>query len=360
MNHIKVCVTGASGLVGLHLVKLLLDRQHQVVCCVRKTSNRDALLSLINSKPGLARIVTVDISQPNNLAELMADCDATVHTAASIEIHGRTEEMRKVNVDGTRSVLDAAIAAGVKHFIHISSLSVITGEEDKYAVSEGAHLAYCREAYANSKIDAEKIVMNECNRGRIEVTSLRPGFIYGPNERSWMPRLVKAIKSGTAMLVGNGEKQTNVIFVENLCYAIELAMLNDNAYGQVYNLTDGQVVTKRELLDTVCDELHLPRVRLRIPVFLARLLVESATFLAPMAPTYLTGLLNQFSRPAFRLFAINQGFDISKAERELNYVHRIPFAEGMAKSLRPWKEVPSRPVKDSSFTPSEEYGISTS
>src|SRR5262249_30444403 len=156
-----------------------------------------------------------------------------------------------------------------------SSLSVITGEEDQYGVTEEEELKYCRESYANSKIDAEKLVMKQRFGNRIAVTALRPGFIYGPNERTWMPRLIKAIKTGSAVLVGDGHKQTNVIYVGNLLRAIELAMLNPTAYGEIYNLTDGEVVTKKDLFDAVCDGLGVPHIKRRISPTTARLLVET-------------------------------------------------------------------------------------
>ncbi|MFX4439393.1 SDR family oxidoreductase, partial [Acinetobacter baumannii] len=83
-----------------------------------------------------------------------------VHAAATIDANGQGKELRKVNVEGTQHVLNAAKMCGVKHFIHISSLSVITGEEDQFKVTEEEPLRRCREPYANSKIDAEEIVMN--------------------------------------------------------------------------------------------------------------------------------------------------------------------------------------------------------
>jgi nucleoside-diphosphate-sugar epimerase len=337
MGERKVFVTGASGMVGYHLVQFLLERDYSVVGCVRQTSKKERLLELMRANPGRFELVIAALNQKAKLAEFMSGCDIVVHTAASIQAIGGERDLYQVNVGGTGSALSAAITTGVKHFIHISSLSVITGEEDRYAVTEEEPLKYCREPYANSKIDAERIVLAESSKHRIAVTALRPGFIYGPNERTWMPQLINALRSRTAMLVGNEKKETNVIYVGNLCRAIELAMLNPMAFGQVYNLTDGQLVTKRALFDTMCDHLGIARVKLVIPTPVARLLVESVSSVGPFAPAFLKGALSRYSRAAFRLVAINQGFDISKAERELNYTQRISFAEGMARTIVRWK-----------------------
>ncbi len=338
LKNKRVFVTGASGLVGLNFIEsLIADHGSRAVAAVRSTTNTAPLHEIASRFEGRLEIVQAPLEDELSLYQGMRGCDAVVHAAATIDPNGNGKNLRAVNVEGTQNALNAAIKAGVKHFVHISSLAVITGEEDKYNVTEAEPLRHCREAYANSKIDAELIVMQEQGKGRIEVTSLRPGFIYGPHEQAWMPRLMQALKNGRALVVGGGIKQTNVIYVKNLSRAISLALLNSVAYGQVYNLTDGQLVTKKQLFDTVADELGLPRARIHISVGFAKFICELSSFAAPWAPPFVEPLLSRYSRPAFRLAAINQGFDISKAERELGYTERIDFSVGMSETLRAWK-----------------------
>jgi 2-alkyl-3-oxoalkanoate reductase len=344
MSKTGVFITGATGCVGSFLAKYLLKKDYRVTACVRPSSKLDRLERFLESGGKLVRAELKDVT---GLVAAMKDSDVIVHAAASIQPLGKQEYLNEVNVEGTRSVIEAAKKAGARHFIHISSLSVITGENDRYGVTEEEQPKYCREAYANSKIDAEKVAMHEAAKGEIAVTSLRPGFIYGPNEHTWLPRLIIAFAAETAMFVGDGKKETNVIYVENLCRAIELAMLNPKAFGQIYNLTDGEVVSKRKLFDTICDALNLPRVKTTISPLMARMLLEAANFLAPISPGPIRDRLSKYSLPAFRLVAINQGFDISKAERELNYRDRIPFVEGMTKTLEDW---PHQTAKTSAST----------
>ena len=336
-KNAKVFVTGASGLVGLQLIKLLNDSHIPIVAAVRATTKIGPLLDEVARSSGRLKIVTTELSDEGGLSTAMSGCDVVVHAAATIDPNGQGKELRKVNVDGTRHVLNAAIHCGVKHFIHISSLSVITGEDDQFKVTEDEPLRRCREPYANSKIDAEEIVMAQVNGGTINVTALRPGFIYGPNEQAWMPRLIDALKKRRALIIGDGSKETNVIYVENLCRAIRLAMLNPVAYGQVYNLTDGERITKKELFDAIADGSGVPRASIHVSESIAKLLCEISSTLAPHAPPIMQSLLARYSRPAYRLAAVNQGFDIAKAERELKYVQRIPFREGMSRTLSAWK-----------------------
>jgi 2-alkyl-3-oxoalkanoate reductase len=332
----NVFVTGASGLVGLNLVKYLCARGISTTALVRTTSRLDKLQSVCKDHPDRIKVVTGKLLETEALIETMRDHDVVVHAAALIAPYAESAKLDYVNVGGTRSAMQAAIAAGVTQFVHMSSLSVITGERDRYGTKEDEPLRYCKEAYANSKISAEKLVTSGEFDELINITVLRPGFIYGPNERAWLTRLINTLREGKGLLVARGAKETCVIYVENVCRAIESCLLNPVSYGQVYNLTDGQGITKKQLFDTICDGLGLPRVTTSIPVSVARLLVEAASISATVAPSRIRRRLEKFSRPAYRLAAVNQGFDISKAERELGYINRIPFSEGMQKTLAHW------------------------
>jgi nucleoside-diphosphate-sugar epimerase len=148
-----------------------------------------------------------------------------------------------------------------------------------------------------------------------------------------MPRLINSIKEGRAMLVDHGVRETNVIFVENLSKAIHAAILNEKAYGQVYNLTDGEKITKKELFDAIALGLGLPPVKKVVPRAVAQCVCELVSRVAPLLGEDSQRKLSRFSRAAFRLAAVNQGFSIKKAEQDLGYVDRVPFKAGMSKTL---------------------------
>ncbi|MBX9878953.1 MAG: SDR family NAD(P)-dependent oxidoreductase [Candidatus Obscuribacterales bacterium] len=329
MDKTTVLVTGATGLVGFNAVKHLLSKGFMVKALTRSSSNVADLKSL--GTTGQLTIVQADLDDKAQLVNCMKGVDVVVHAAGFVDPLGKRADIYKVNVEGTGNILAAAEEAGVKQLIHISSLSVITGQGDQYGLSEKAELKYCGEAYADSKVDAEKLVTSQ--NGTINVTVLRPGFIYGPKEKAWMPRLINSIAQGKAMLIDGGQKETNVIYVGNLSQAIELAILNEQSFGQVYNLTDGERVSKKQLFDAIADGLQLPRVTRVIPSAVARTACEVVSTIAPLLPLSARKGLSRYSRAAFRLAGVNQGFDISKAERELNYTNRVPFSEAMKLTL---------------------------
>lgn len=333
MTNPKVAVTGATGLVGGHLVQFLADHDYDVIAIGRSKEK----LSQFNSPRIEVRIA--DIEDQEAVSKAISGAEVVVHSAATVDPYGSRESIFATNVGGTKKLLEAAKAQNVKHFLYVSSLSVITGQGDLYNVDESEPLKPCGESYADSKVEAERLVMaeKESPQSPIKVTSLRPGFIYGPGERAWMPRLINSIATGKAMLIDGGKKETNVIYVENLSRAIMSAILNEKAYGQVYNLTDGQKISKKELFDAIADNLNLPRVKKVVPGVAAKLFCEVVSTVAPMMGTDTQRKLARFSRAAFRLAGVNQGFSIAKAERELNYVDRVPFQTGISKTLVTFK-----------------------
>lgn len=332
----KIFVTGATGLVGLHVVAHLSQKGMVVIAGVRPSSNVESLKSAIGPALTLGMAELLDTEA---LSKAMAGCDVVVHCAGAVDPHARKEDINSTNVGGTKSALQAAVKAGAKQFIHISSLSVITGQKDQYDVDETAELRYCGEAYADSKVDAEKAVLKASG---IETTILRPGFIYGPGERAWMPRLIGNLSAGKVVLIDGGTRQTNVIYVGNLALAVELSILNPKAFGQTFNLTDGNTPTKKELFDCISAGLSLPPVTKKVPRAVVKTVCDIVSVVAPMLPAGKRQGLSRFSRAAFRLAAVNQGFSIAKAERELGYVNRVAFNTAMTETLKHFSTSPSQ------------------
>jgi nucleoside-diphosphate-sugar epimerase len=324
-SNISIAISGASGMVGSFLVNYL-QNDYEIKALVRQSSD---LKSISEAR---SQIWRVDFNDEAQLKHALDFVDVVIHAAGFVNPHASRQEIYAVNVDTTKRLLQASVAAGVKQFIHISSLSVLTGQEDQFNVDESAPTRYCGEAYADSKVDAEKLVEGYSNK--IATTILRPGFIYGPGERAWLSKLIASLQQGNVMLVDGGSKETNVIYVGNLAKAVKASILNDTAYGQAYNLTDGQNISKKMLFDTICSELKLPRVKKRVPGFLAKGMCETVSLFYPVLPARLQNKLGRFSRAAYRLVGVNQGFSIDKAVRDLNYAQRVDFKEAMSSTLK--------------------------
>jgi nucleoside-diphosphate-sugar epimerase len=340
---VTVAVTGANGLVGRAVVsRLVKTGKHTVVAIGRREAALEQLRNELKGDLVAAgrgseikmQIKECDINDQEKLSQALAGVAVVVHAAGAVDVDADRKAIFKVNVDGTDSVLAAAREQGLKQMIHISSLSVVTGQTDQFEVDESAPLITCGEPYADSKVEAEKHLAASMISGSVPITILRPGFIYGPGERSWMPRVIESIRLGRAVLVDGGQRQTNVIYVGNLAMAVESAILNPLAYGEIFNLTDGEKVSKKALFDEISEGLSLPLVQKSLKRETIKPVFDIISAFKPFLPKGMRPALARYSPGAFRLVAVNQGFTIRKAEQVLDYKNRISFKEGMALTLK--------------------------
>ncbi len=336
----RIAITGATGLVGRVLVRRLAAAGHEVVALARNENLLREQIAEYTAHRADALIDTAccDIADGAALAAVFASrssanpIDVVVHAAGFVSPTASRESIFSANVDGTQNCLQAAAQCGVRQFIFISSLSVITGQGDCFDLDEAAPYKPSGEAYGDSKIAAEKLVVAFAELP-MKTTVLRPGFIYGPGERAWLPRVIESVASGRAVLVDGGLRLTNVVYVENLAAAVLASLLNEAAYGQVFNITDPEKVTKKQLFNAIADGLGRPHIKKRVPRWLLSSLVEIVAAAGPALPTALRQKLAFLSRAAFRLTSVNQGFSTAKAERLLHYNNLIAFEVGMKRTM---------------------------
>jgi nucleoside-diphosphate-sugar epimerase len=167
---------------------------------------------------------------------------------------GPTGEYRRVNVEGTRTLLNAALQTGsLERWVQISSLGVYSGG-DHYGTDETtAPNADGIDGYTLTKVESEKLVCDYVVQRQLPAVVLRPGFIYGPRDRTVMPRLMGKLRDRKFAYLGNHDKLMNNTFVGNLCEAVWLAIRNDNVVGEVFNIRDPRAVTKKEFIYDLRD-----------------------------------------------------------------------------------------------------------
>jgi len=337
---LRIGITGATGLVGRDLVQYFVKAGFSVRALARKSLAQVSWASALGAEYPALQWLEVDINDKLGLSQAFKDLDVVVHAAGFVDPLAPRSEIFAVNFEGTKNCFVAANACAVKQFIHVSSLSVITGQGDQYNLDESAPLTLCGESYADSKVAAERYITAQ-SLDEIKWTVVRPGFIYGPGERSWLPRVIENIAQGKAVLVDGGARETNVVYVGNLTLAIKACLLNSSAFGQVFNITDGEKVTKKDLFDSIADGMNLPRVKKDLPRWILKPVFDTATMIAPLAGAQGRTKLAKFSPGAFRLVAVNQGFSVKKAERMLGYDDkngRKPFKESMVATLKTFKD----------------------
>lgn len=323
-------ITGATGFVGSHLADAAAARGFAVRALARPTADLTHLKSLD------AEIIPGDLSDPDAVRRAVQGADVVVHSAAKVGDWGPVEDYRAVNVEGLRHLLDAVKAAGtVKRVVIISSLGVYAARHH-YGTDEAEPLPDNHiDGYTQTKVEAEKLTLEYVRRDGLPVTILRPGFVYGPRDRTVLPRLVHRLKERSIVYIAKGRYALNTTYVTNIADAVFLAAENPKAVGEVFNLTDGEFVSKRQFFEAIADGLNLPRPRGSIPVFLARFLANwrERVFRRKNKPHP-----PRITQASLKFAGLNLDFSIAKARTVLGYSPKVGFAEGMAAALDWYKK----------------------
>ncbi|MFH1304564.1 MAG: NAD-dependent epimerase/dehydratase family protein [Planctomycetota bacterium] len=322
----KLLVTGGTGLVGSHVIQRAREAGIPTVAVVRSASQAKFL------KEQGAELVEADLSDKHSLDDALRGVTLVVHTAAKVGDWGSTEEYRKTNVVGLKNLLSALQEQClIKHLIHISSLGVYEAR-DHYGTdeTEPPHTAGI-DGYTLSKIEAEQILLQHA----VPYTILRPGFIYGPRDRTVLPRIMEKLKSGQFAYLGSPENLMNNTYVEHLVDAIFLAAASEAALGQIYNITDATLVSKREFISTIAKLAHYQVPKKVVPLPIARKLAQIMEGLWKLLGKQQAPILSQ---ARIKFLGLNLDFSTQKAQLELNYHPEISFQQAMTETIDWFRE----------------------
>ncbi len=321
-------ITGATGFVGSHVADRAKARGYAVRALARPTADLTHLKSLD------AEIIPGDVTDPAAVAKAVEGVDVIVHAAAKVGDWGPADEYRAVNVEGLRNLLEAVRGKPLKRFVHVSSLGVYAARHH-HGTDEGEPLPdHHIDGYTQSKVESEKLALEYVRKHNLPITVLRPGFVYGPRDRSVLPRLAERLKERSIIYIAGGRYALNTTYVGNIADACFLAAENDAAVGEVFNITDGEFVSKRQFFEAVADGLGLPRPKLSIPLWLAWRLAawRERVFRRRNKPHP-----PRITQATLKFAGLNLDFSIAKARTVLGYEPKVHFAEGMALALESFK-----------------------
>lgn len=321
-----ILVTGGTGLVGSHVASQAVARGLRVRCLVRSAAAAGFLKSLG------CELTEGDLDQPESLRRAAAGATVVVHCAAKVGDWGPTEDYRRVNVEGTRALLEACLAAGtLRRWVQISSLGVYEGR-DHYGTDEATAPSTAGiDGYTLTKVESELLVQQYVRERSLPAVVLRPGFIYGARDRTVLPRLLERLRSGKFAYLGSPDKLMNNTWVENLCSAVWLAVENDGVVGEVFNIRDPRAVTKREFIETVCESAGVRKPTKIVPLPVARLLAGLMERVWKLLGRSEAPLLNS---ARIKFLGLNLDYSIDKAVRVLGYRPAGDFRDAMPASVR--------------------------
>jgi len=263
----KVLITGASGFLGRHLTRRFLHAGHDVRAFIRYTSRAKPLEQL-----GVD-IVRGDLKDPASLARAVEGMEIVVHAAATMS--GTPQEFIAASAPGARALIAAAEKAGVSRFVHISSIAVLSmkpppgGEpirEDSPYETDPRLLSH----YTVSKLEAEKAVLEHSKQGNMAVVILRPGLLYGPGGKIFLPRTGYPFGKNLYVVIGSGRNPLPVCYVENCADAVLAAAENSDITRDIFNIVDDETITQNEYLRAVKEGVRPHMTIIHLPYILAR------------------------------------------------------------------------------------------
>ncbi|MEM7437036.1 MAG: NAD-dependent epimerase/dehydratase family protein [Myxococcota bacterium] len=327
----EVClVTGSAGFTGRHLVQALLDRG----CTVHGVDRADA-----STKHPDLRWFQGDVRDPGLLRRACTGVDTIFHTASLIETvtfapSRFADRVRAVNVEGTKALLEAAVRAGVKRFVHTSSVITAWGGGGTLGNDESIPYSDRQDLYSSTKVAQERLVLDADGVGGLLTCAIRPGGIYGPGERNLMVGpMVEALKQGIPVITfGDGKARIDYTYIDNVVdaqlRAAERLVEESPVRGQAYFITDGQPINTGAFSLKLVENMGLRAKNLRVPAPVARTLAAVGE-----------GVFRVFGRPkpvlsimTVKMCEVDSHFSIGKAKRDLGYEPLVDTNEGLRRT----------------------------
>lgn len=327
----KVVVTGATGFLGGALVeRLIAESDHEIVACGRRQGIGRALAERAPNVTFLAG----DLADRAHVLEALSGADRVFHCGALSSPWGPREAFEAANLQGTRHVLDGCREHGVERLIYVSSPSIYHRRKTGRPLKENASVSGpALNHYIATKRLAEELVRTS---GQKTIT-LRPRALFGPEDQTLFPRILRANGKGRFPLIGAHDPLIDCTFIGNAVDALILAAEAPRELeGRVYNITNDEPIPRSELLAKLFKEVGMafdPRI---IPVPVAKALASllelgSHAFTGGRAEPVLT-------RYTVDVLSSGQVLDVSRARQELGYQPRVSVRQGLELFGAWWRE----------------------
>ncbi|MFE6397992.1 aminotransferase class I/II-fold pyridoxal phosphate-dependent enzyme [Streptomyces alboflavus] len=324
-----VLVAGAGGFIGGHLTRRLAERGHRVRVLVREGSDRSALAGLD------VDVAVGDLGDPDSLRRAAAGVRHVYNCTGLSADWGPWADFQRVNVDGSRNLVEAAGHAGtVARFLHVSTTDVYG-----YPVRPCAEDTPPRDIglpYNRSKLLGEQAVRESAARAGLPLTVVRPVSVYGPRSKDFVIEIATLLLSRQMVYIRGGDVPAGLLYVTNAADAMIAACASEAAAGRTYNLRDPDRTTWRTYVEALARGLGVKPPSLSLPAPLARGVATVSEGLY--------GALRIRSRPvltrhAVHLFDRDQSYAVDRARDELGFKGDVDFEEGVRLTLA-WLDSP--------------------
>lgn len=301
-----VLVTGAGGFVGGNLVDRLLREPVAIRAMVRNP----AQVAELEAKG--VDVVLGDLTDRETLRKAVNGVQGIYHIAALFRQAGFEEDVfDQVNAEGTRSLFNAAVEAGVQRVIHCSTVGVLGDIQNPPANEQTPYNP--GDMYQRSKMKGEQIALDILRTERIGGVVIRPAMIYGPGDQRTL-KLFHMVAKGRFFYVGKGDKTVHWIDVRDLADAFVLAMNQTERNAEVYIIAGKEAVPLKVMADAIAKELGVRRPWIHLPVKPMQWLGSACeTVCRPL------GIEPPIFRRRVDFYTKSRSFDASKGREHLGF-----------------------------------------
>ena len=266
-----------------------------------------------------------DVTRPEEWQAYINGSDLVIHTAAIVTNNVTREEAWRVNVLGTRRVLDAAVRAGAKRFVHISSLAAMRFILEDQA-DETAPVMPTGNPYVDTKIASEQAVLAAHAAGEMACTIIRPADVYGPGSRPWTIIPVQMIQKGMFLLPAHGQGVFRAIYIDDLVNGVILAAEKDEGVGQIFILGGETAIT--------CEKFFGHYYRMLGKGSPRMMSTSAAIAIAEIGRALFTllGKQTEMGRGAMEMLSKKNTVSNEKAHRLLGWHPQVDLEEGMRRT----------------------------
>jgi dihydroflavonol-4-reductase len=326
---LRVLVTGATGFLGGHLVEGLLSHGHQVVAMARQGSDTELLERL------RVEIRRADLGDVESLQRALHGTDTVIHLAAYYTFSGKKEMYDRVNVQGTRNLLEAMERANVRNIIYCSSTEAMGPTHDGAADENSPCHPYYE--YGRSKLRAESLVSEAGIKG-IEHVILRPAGVYGPrnlDDVSYWFITTFAKTTASKFIIGDGKKVLQFVHVSDVVQGVILALERFQAVkGRTFIISDSRAYSYEEIYTIMAVIFGKDPPVMHIPVPLAKVMV---------APVQLVNWIRRKPNFIWRVstmdtFKMDRNYSIGRARADLGYEPKYALPQGLTETAIWYKE----------------------
>jgi nucleoside-diphosphate-sugar epimerase len=314
-----ILVTGGNGFVGRHVISALQDRGDDLRVLALPGEDTNWL-----EQRGVV-VYRGDVRVLGSLPRTVRGADAVVHLAAMMDVWRPIADYRAVNVTGTENVGRAALAAGVRRFVHMSSSSVY-GMALGRPADESFPFAPFPDPYPITKAAGDSAVQRMIAEDHLPAVIIRPCQIFGPGDHLHFGRTAGRLRSGRGIIVGSGENAMPFVYITDVVQGLLLALDCDHAVGQAYNISGDRPLTQQQFLDAIAYDIGASPPRTHVPY---RILYAAGYLAERLAVVTRSRSRPPITRLGVAFLGTDNQYATGKARRELGYSPQVELRDGL-------------------------------